>query len=125
MVRRKSLSPSGNAARAHAACCLRHQDQSYYPSSIPDTRAANVWLALEDVTVEMGCMQFKSVPLESRKLLPHRPAGNGKGALTLGEPPAEFGETTLCPLKAGDVVVFANCERPDRVLCCAVRSSAH
>jgi ectoine hydroxylase-related dioxygenase (phytanoyl-CoA dioxygenase family) len=82
-----------------------HQDQSYYPASIPDTRSANVWLALEDVTIEMGCMCFKPVPLDSKQLSPHRAAGNGKGALTC-DPPA--GEPVKVPLKAGSVVVFAN-----------------
>lgn len=82
-----------------------HQDQSYYPSSIPDKRAANVWLALEDCTVEMGCMWFHPVPLGADKLSVHRPAGNGKGALTC-DPPE--GEPIKCPLKAGSVVVFAN-----------------
>jgi hypothetical protein len=82
-----------------------HQDQSYYPASIPDKRAANVWLALEDVTIEMGCMCFKPVRLGDENLAPHRPAGNGKGALTC-DPPQ--GDITKCPLKAGSVVVFAN-----------------
>jgi ectoine hydroxylase-related dioxygenase (phytanoyl-CoA dioxygenase family) len=81
-----------------------HQDQSYYPSSIPDKRAANVWLALEDVTVEMGCMCYKRCPLATGKLAPHRPAGNGKGALTCDPPDSE---TVKTPLKAGSVVVFA------------------
>jgi len=86
-----------------------HQDQSYYPTSLPDKRAANVWLALEDCTVDMGCMQFKPVPLveggKDGKLAPHRPAGNGKGALTC-DPPE--GESVKTPLKAGSVVVFNN-----------------
>ena len=82
-----------------------HQDQSYYPSSIPDLRAANVWLALEDVTVQMGCMCYKPTPLASRELQPHRPAGNGKGALTC-DPPEDI-QTIQTPLKKGSVVVFA------------------
>jgi hypothetical protein len=48
-----------------------YQDQSYYPSSIPDLRAANVWLALGDGKAEMGCKCYKPTPLESRKLHPH------------------------------------------------------
>jgi len=84
-----------------------HQDQSYYPDALVDKRAANVWLALEDVSVEMGCMQFHPVPLAegAGKFAPHRPAGNGKGALTTDPPP---GESIKAPLKAGSVVVFAN-----------------
>ena len=82
-----------------------HQDQSYYPDALPDKRAANVWLALEDCDVDMGCMQFHPAPLAATDLRPHRPAGNGKGALTT-DPPA--GESVKAPLKAGSVVVFAN-----------------
>jgi phytanoyl-CoA hydroxylase len=87
-----------------------HQDQSYYPASLADKRGANVWLALEDVTVEMGCMRYKSSPLhdggKDGALLPHRPAGNGKGALTC-DPPEQL-ETIHTPLKAGSVVVFSS-----------------
>jgi len=80
-----------------------HQDQSYYPMALSDKRSANVWLALEDCTVESGCMAFHPTPLATGSLAPHRPAGNGKGALTC-DPPS--GEPVHTPLKAGSVVVF-------------------
>jgi phytanoyl-CoA hydroxylase len=35
-----------------------HQDEAYWLPGIPDRRALSVWLALEEVTVESGCMAF-------------------------------------------------------------------
>ena len=34
-----------------------HQDMAYWPDT-PDTRTATVWLAIDDSTVENGCMRF-------------------------------------------------------------------
>ena len=34
-----------------------HQDLAYWPVT-PDTRTATMWLALDDSTVENGCMRF-------------------------------------------------------------------
>jgi ectoine hydroxylase-related dioxygenase (phytanoyl-CoA dioxygenase family) len=84
-----------------------HQDQSYYPSSLEDKRAANVWLALDECTVESGCLRFLPVPLSKKVLTPHRAAGNGKGALTC-DPPMDPTRATCAPMKAGSVVVFNN-----------------
>jgi phytanoyl-CoA hydroxylase len=83
-----------------------HQDQSYYPDLI-DKRACNIWLALEDCTVESGCMRFLPTPINYTKLSPHRAAGNGRGALTTDPPNGT--ESQICtPLRAGSVVVFNN-----------------
>jgi len=35
-----------------------HQDEAYWLPDMPDRRALSVWLALEEVTVENGCMAF-------------------------------------------------------------------
>ena len=82
-----------------------HQDQSYYPSGLKDTRSANVWLALDECTVDSGCLRFISSPLSSKVLTPHRAAGNGKGALTC-DLPSDSKEAICAPMKAGSVVVF-------------------
>ena len=82
-----------------------HQDQSYYPSHLEDTRAANVWLALDECTVESGCLRFLPVPLSRKVLTPHRAAGNGKGALTC-DPPMNPEMAVCTPMKSGSVVVF-------------------
>ena len=42
----------------------RHQDMAYWPDT-PDTHTATVWLAIEDSTLESGCMRF--VPATIRR----------------------------------------------------------
>lgn len=52
-----------------------HSDEGYWPS-MPDKRAVSFWVALTDVTVDMGCMWF--VPgSHNQPLLKHRPAKDG------------------------------------------------
>ena len=34
-----------------------HQDMAYWPDT-PDTRTATIWLAIDDSTIENGCMRF-------------------------------------------------------------------
>jgi len=56
-----------------------HQDCSYW-ITMPDTRAASCWVALDDAIIDNGCMWYVS----GSHLLPvrtHRPAGKGGGAL--------------------------------------------
>jgi len=84
-----------------------HQDQSYYPTELVDKRACNVWLALEDCTVESGCMRFLPTSLNCTELSPHCAAGNGKGSLTT-DPPNGVENQICTPLLAGSVVVFNN-----------------
>ena len=84
-----------------------HQDQSYY-IKMEDQRAANLWLALEDVTDEMGCLWFEESPLEEPAALrPHRGAGRGTGALMCdGE--VRGPHLTCCPLRAGSITVHSH-----------------
>lgn len=35
-----------------------YQDEAYWLPEIPDRRSNSVWLALDDVTLESGCMWF-------------------------------------------------------------------
>ncbi len=82
-----------------------HQDQSYY-IALPDPRGVNVWLALQDVSEEMGCLQFEDSPLTApAEMRTHFPAGRGNGALTCGEP--DFAVLTPAPIKAGSVTVHS------------------
>jgi ectoine hydroxylase-related dioxygenase (phytanoyl-CoA dioxygenase family) len=82
-----------------------HQDQSYY-IPLRDARAVNLWLALVDVTEEMGCLWFEDSPIDApARLREHRAAGRGGGALTCGEP--DFARMTPCPLRAGSVTVHS------------------
>ena len=56
-----------------------HQDCAYWPD-LPDKRAASCWIALDEATLDNGCMWFVPKPKEPR-LRPHHPAGKGGGAL--------------------------------------------
>ena len=87
-----------------------HQDQSYYPPGLVDmdTRACNIWLALEDCTVESGCLHFIPTPLSCTELSPHRAAGNGRGALMTDPPEGGLERRATAPMRAGSVVVFNN-----------------
>lgn len=57
-----------------------HQDEAYWVD-VPDKRATSCWLALDDATIENGCMWF--VPGSNLKpVRPHRFAAAKGGALT-------------------------------------------
>lgn len=72
-----------------------HQDCAYW-IDLPDRRAASCWIALDDATVENGCMWF--VPgTHERPLRPHRSAGPG-GALACD---ASESDGVAVPLAAG------------------------
>ena len=84
-----------------------HQDQSYY-ISLADQRACNLWLALVDVSEEMGALWFEDSPLDAPAALrPHRAAGRGGGALECGDGP-DLARMTCCPLRAGSVTVHSH-----------------
>jgi hypothetical protein len=73
-----------------------HQDCAYW-IDLPDRRAASCWIALDDATVDSGCLWF--VPGSHRRAMrPHRPAGRGGGAL---ECDATEAEGTPVPIAAG------------------------
>lgn len=56
-----------------------HQDAAYW-ITMPDKRAVSCWLALDDATVDNGCMWY--VPKSHlQPLRPHRPKGVKGGAL--------------------------------------------
>jgi phytanoyl-CoA hydroxylase len=78
-----------------------HQDCAYW-LDLPDTRAASCWIALDEATVENGCMWF--APGSHREPpRPHRPAGPG-GALQCDPPESE---TVAVPLSPGGCTVHA------------------
>lgn len=53
-----------------------HQDQAYWINT-DDRRTATCWLALDDSTIDNGCMQF--LPGSHREpVRPHRPAGTSR-----------------------------------------------
>lgn len=49
-----------------------HQDLAYWPVTA-DTRTASFWLALDDATIENGCVRFVERSHTEKKLRAHRP----------------------------------------------------
>jgi hypothetical protein len=75
-----------------------HQDQAYLGHSLAG-RTVTFWIPLQDVTIEMGCMQF--VPYSHHDgLKPHHRVGGATGhSLTLGD--VDPSAAVACPLPAG------------------------
>jgi len=85
-----------------------HQDAAYWDPlyfTLPDDVSGNIWMALEDCTIESGCLAFSPVSLRAKSIAKHWRAGNERGPLTCGSPPKNK-EIISTPLKAGDAVVF-------------------
>jgi phytanoyl-CoA hydroxylase len=69
-----------------------HQDMAYWPET-PDTRTATIWCAIDDSTVENGCMQF--LPGSHRQpVRPHRPLHGDRSA----------SHTLVTDLRADDIM---------------------
>lgn len=74
-----------------------HQDAAYWHPDIPDRRAVSCWLALDDATIDNGCMWF--VPGSHLKpVRPHAYAGAHGYALIAD---VAAGEGRAVPLPAG------------------------
>ncbi|PCJ63018.1 MAG: phytanoyl-CoA dioxygenase [Planctomycetota bacterium] len=76
-----------------------HQDQAYWPHQ-NSKNSISVWIALQDTTVEMGCMGFipKSNIFDQLRT---QELDNSRSLYTI-EPELEFMEKRIVPLKAGD-----------------------
>lgn len=73
-----------------------HQDAAYW-LNLPDKRAASCWLALDEATVDNGCMWF--IPGSNQHpVRPHRYAGKEGGALVCD---AQESEGIAVPLLPG------------------------
>jgi hypothetical protein len=82
-----------------------HQDQAYWPV-LADARTATCWLAIDDATLENGCMRF--VPGSHREALrAHRPLKNDRGEshtlLTDVDPARDV--IRPMPIRRGDITV--------------------
>ncbi len=53
------------------------QDMAYWPPLKSDTRTATCWLALDDATVENGCMRWVPGTHKEKHLRPHAPGARG------------------------------------------------
>lgn len=79
-----------------------HQDAAYWVN-MPDKRAVSCWLALDEATIENGCMWYiQSSHL--KPIRPHRFAGKEGGALVCD---ADESEATPVPLSPGSCALHA------------------
>jgi hypothetical protein len=81
-----------------------HQDQAYWINT-DDRRTATCWLAVDESTVENGCMQF--LPGSHREpVRPHRPAGSSRAEQhTLVTDLRPDDEMVHVPIRRGDITV--------------------
>ena len=82
-----------------------HQDQAYWPV-LPDPRTATCWLAIDDSTLENGCMRF--VPgSHLHPMRSHRPLKNDRGEshTLLCDVDPSRDEVRPMPIRRGDVTV--------------------
>lgn len=82
-----------------------HQDMAYWPDT-PDTRTATFWLAIDDSTVENGCMRFVPSTTKESELRPHAPQFGDRGeSHALGTDLRAADEVVSVPISRGDVTV--------------------
>jgi hypothetical protein len=83
-----------------------HQDLAYWPVT-PDTRTASFWLAIDDATLENGCMRFVAGSHREPKLRAHRPMlGDRDKSHTLVADVDEARDRIVpAPIRRGDVTV--------------------
>lgn len=76
-----------------------HQDSAYW-LKLPDTRALSCWMALDEATIDNGCMWY--VPgSHSHPMRAHKQSGN-KGALTCA---GDEAEAVVMEVNPGDCIV--------------------
>ena len=82
-----------------------HQDMAYWPDT-PDTRTATIWLAIDDSTLENGCMRFVPATINEASLRPHAPVFGGRGeSHALGTELRDGDEVVPVPIRRGDCTV--------------------
>jgi phytanoyl-CoA hydroxylase len=82
-----------------------HQDMAYWPDT-PDTRTATVWLAIDDSTIDNGCMRFVPATVNEPGIRPHVPQFGDRGAShALGTDLRADDVVVDVPIRRGDVTV--------------------
>jgi len=82
-----------------------HQDMAYWPDT-PDRRTATFWLAVDDSTVENGCMRFVPATIHEPTLRPHTPVFGGRGTShALGTDLRDGDRVVVKPIARGDCTV--------------------
>ena len=79
-----------------------HQDEAY--TLDPALVTAHFWVPVQDVSIEMGCMQF--IPGSHReRIRPHHRLERLRHAHALETDDVDVSRAIACPLRAGDVTV--------------------
>jgi len=83
-----------------------HQDMAYWPKT-PDTRTASFWLAIDDSTLENGCLRFLPGSHREPALRRHRPllGDRGESHTLVAEVDPEVDTIHPVPIARGDVTV--------------------
>jgi phytanoyl-CoA hydroxylase len=82
-----------------------HQDMAYWPAT-PDTRTATLWLAVDDSTLDNGCMRFVPATTHESALRPHAPVFGGRGTShALGTQLLPNDAVVSMPISRGDCTV--------------------
>jgi ectoine hydroxylase-related dioxygenase (phytanoyl-CoA dioxygenase family) len=80
-----------------------HQDEAYWSPDL-EYNSLSIWMPLQDVTVESGCMQF--VPRShSQGVLPHHPISNDPRIHGLEVDHLDTDQVVACPIPAGGVTI--------------------
>ncbi len=88
----------------HGAATPWHQDEAYWPVPMQDARSCSTWLALQEATVDNGCMWF--VPGSHRLgVLMHQPIGGDPRVHGLETLVADTRAAVPVPLPAGGAVI--------------------
>lgn len=85
-----------------------HQDASYWNAMEDYPSAVSIWVPLQDVTMENGCMVFVPKSHASQEIWPHQPVGNDPRVHALELQPSEMHRVknaVPCPLPAGGATV--------------------
>jgi phytanoyl-CoA hydroxylase len=78
---------------------------AYWPDT-PDTRTATTWLAIDDSTVENGCMRFVPATVKEPELRPHVAQFGDRGeSHALGTDLLDDDVVVPRPISRGDVTV--------------------
>lgn len=82
-----------------------HQDMAYWPDT-PDTRTATVWCAIDDSTVENGCMRFAPDTNHEPALRSHSPVFGDRGeSHALATTLLDSDRVIEVPIRRGDCTV--------------------
>jgi ectoine hydroxylase-related dioxygenase (phytanoyl-CoA dioxygenase family) len=100
------MEPQGSHAifkpAKHGATTPWHQDEAYWSANL-EYRSVSVWMPLQDVDEENGCMQFIAGS-HLREVAPHQPINNNPkvhGLELAPEASENLSNPRICPLPAG------------------------